>query len=179
MYKKQAVAQGRLSLTAACRACAHSVCQALGHYAAENVDDDENLKKLRGPQKTKPSPYSIANFLWIASAACVLYYTEFFTTAIKHPKTRMTWLYTGILLICVNLAVAFFLIVYLSYIKKVSSDNWEKQYPPAIPIATACFTFGAICVTVGLWPVWSFLTPFLLFAVFMGVIVIITMLPNF
>ena len=47
-------------------------------------------------------------------------------------------------MILVNIGIAFFLIVYLSWIKKMSSDDWEKNYPCAIPVATGAFIMGGV-----------------------------------
>ena len=44
----------------------------------------------------------------------------------------------------VNIGIGSFLILWLSFVKKVKSDDWEKLYPSAIPIATASFVLGGI-----------------------------------
>ena len=54
-----------------------------------------------------------------------------------------SWFYIGVALIGITFAIGFFLIVYLSWIKKVSTDDWELQYPAAIPVATGSFAFGS------------------------------------
>lgn len=54
------------------------------------------------------------------------------------------WFNIGALLVGVNVSIAVFLIVYLSFIKKVSSDEWERRYPALIPLATAAFVVGGI-----------------------------------
>jgi len=40
--------------------------------------------------------------------------------------------------------IATFLILYLSWVCKVPSEEWEKRYPAAIPVATAAFVIGGI-----------------------------------
>lgn len=54
------------------------------------------------------------------------------------------WLNVGMILISINICIAGFLIVYLSYVKKVHSDEWERRYPALIPLATAAFVLGGI-----------------------------------
>ena len=54
------------------------------------------------------------------------------------------WFNIGAILILVNIGIAAFLIVYLSWIKKINSDDWEKMYPAAIPIATGAFIMGGV-----------------------------------
>lgn len=58
------------------------------------------------------------------------------------------WFNVGAGLITVTLAIAAFLIVWLSMVKKVSSDDWESTYPAAIPIATASFIAGSCWLVV-------------------------------
>ena len=64
----------------------------------------------------------------------------------------------GFGLIGVNVAIAFYMIVWLSFIKKVSTNSWNDLHPTLIPIATACFVTGSLFLTVAIWPVYSFLT---------------------
>ena len=54
------------------------------------------------------------------------------------------WFNVGAILILVNIGIAAFLIIYLSWVKKVSSDDWEKTCPTAIPIATGTFIMGGV-----------------------------------
>ena len=44
----------------------------------------------------------------------------------------------------INISIGAFLIIWLSFIKKVKSEDWEKLYPAAIPVATASFILGGI-----------------------------------
>ena len=50
----------------------------------------------------------------------------------------------GFGLISINLAIAFYLVVWLSFIKKINSDKWSEMHPTFIPIATACFVTGSL-----------------------------------
>ena len=54
------------------------------------------------------------------------------------------WFNVGAGLIAMTMAIALFLIVWLSLVKKISSDNWEKHHPGAIPVATASFILGCV-----------------------------------
>ncbi len=46
--------------------------------------------------------------------------------------------------ILINVLIAAYLIVWLSFIKKVSSDKWNDLHPMLIPIATASFVIGSL-----------------------------------
>lgn len=54
------------------------------------------------------------------------------------------WFNIGAGLISINICIAAFLIVWLTYIKKITTDEWERRFPAAIPVATGCFVIGAI-----------------------------------
>lgn len=143
----------------------------------QSTNDDH--EKEKGKKHKRESPFTVTNILWLLAAAATIYYLEFVTTALSDPRVYRVWFYTGVVLIGVNLTIALFLIFYLSFIKKVDSDDWDKRYPAAIPVATGSFCLGAFCVTIGLWPVWNILTPVFLFTLFMGFIVMVTMVPSF
>ncbi|XP_061192871.1 transmembrane protein 128-like [Saccostrea echinata] len=148
---------------------------------SQNMDEEtrKEFEKKFGKYRSKDSPYSIQNILWLISSIAVFYYTDFYIACRYDQRVNRVWFNVGAILMLVNLSIAAFLIVYITYIKKVSTDNWETLYPAAIPIATGSFILGGICVTVGLWPIWSIFTPVILFTLFMGMIVTIAMLPNF
>ncbi|XP_048747332.1 transmembrane protein 128-like [Ostrea edulis] len=148
---------------------------------SQNMDEEtrEQFEKRFGKYRTKESPYSIQNILWFVSSIAVFYYTDFYIACRYDQRVNRVWFNVGAILILVNVSIAAFLIVYITYIKKVSTDDWETHYPAAIPIATGSFIIGGVCVTVGLWPIWNIFTPVILFTLFMGLIVTLAMLPNF
>ncbi|KAK2166440.1 hypothetical protein LSH36_39g10033 [Paralvinella palmiformis] len=142
-------------------------------------DEDDPQAKSKGLRVKRESPYSVENILWLISSIAVFYYADFARAMLYDPDVRRSWFYIGLVLMGLTCAIAFFLIVYLSWIKKMSTDDWELQYPAAIPVATASFAFGSFCVTIGLWPVWGVLTIPILFTQFMGFIVVIAAVPPF
>lgn len=46
--------------------------------------------------------------------------------------------------ISVHVGIASFLVLWLNTWKKIDSEEWEKMYPKAVPIATASFILGSI-----------------------------------
>lgn len=144
-------------------------------------EDTQKFLNSRYEEEHKPktSPYTLRNVVWLVAAMAVFYYSDFYPALKYDPRINRTWLNIGLMLIAVNIGIALFLIIWISCVQKINSDEWERRYPAAIPVATGAFIIGAICLTVGLWPVWSILTPLILFVLFMGFVVIVTMLPNF
>lgn len=148
---------------------------------SENMDEATRKKfeKKFEKYRSRDYPYSIQNVLWLIGAIALFYYTDFYVAVRYDPKVNRVWFNIGAILILVNIGIAAFLIIYLSWVKKISSDDWEKACPCAIPIATGAFIMGGVCVTVGLWPLWNIFTPFMMFTFFMGFVVTLAMIPNF
>ncbi|XP_070540934.1 transmembrane protein 128-like [Ptychodera flava] len=140
-------------------------------------EGEEQLRKVEESQKW--TPYTLSNAMWMVASIAVFYYTDFAIAVRVDPRINRLWFNVGVVLVAVNIAIGFYFVVICSWIRKIHTDDWEKHMPAAIPIATVAFIGGAVCLNVGLWPVWSILTPFILFTLFMGVVVLISLLPNF
>ncbi|KAK3581611.1 hypothetical protein CHS0354_003150 [Potamilus streckersoni] len=151
----------------------------LQQFKELDPDKKEKFDKEHRKYRKIESPYSIQNILWLLASMATFYYSDFYLAVTYDPRVNRLLFKIGMLLMGVNISIAVFLIIWLSYVKKIDSDKWEKSYPAAIPIATASFVLGAVVLTVALWPVWGILTPVILFILFMGFIVFIAMLPNF
>ncbi|XP_071090062.1 transmembrane protein 128-like [Haliotis cracherodii] len=153
-------------------------------YSGSNVGklssqiDPATQKKFEakfGKYRRKESVFSIMNILWLMAGVAVFYFSEIVLVIRYDPRVDRLWFNIGSVLMGINICIAMFLVVYLSYIKKISADDWERHYPALIPIATAAFIFGGICLSVGLWPVWGLLTVPILFTMFMSFVVFIAM----
>ncbi|XP_046576893.1 transmembrane protein 128-like [Haliotis rubra] len=140
--------------------------------------DPETQKKFEakfGKYRRKESVFSIVNVLWLVAGVAVFYFSDVVMVIRYDPRVDRLWFNIGSVLMGINISIAMFLVVYLSQIKKISSDDWERHYPALIPIATAAFIFGGISLTVGLWPVWGLLTVPILFTMFMSFVVFVAM----
>ncbi|KAL8585828.1 hypothetical protein ACOMHN_065178 [Nucella lapillus] len=150
--------------------------------ALELEEETEKKKRLEqeknerlSQKRRRFSAFSIQNILWMVASMAVFHFSEFHNVIRFDPRINRVWFNVGVSLIGVTLAIALFLIVWLSLVKKVHSEHWEKRHPAAIPVATASFIIGSLCLLKGLWPVWGLLTPFILVTLFMGIVVLIAM----
>ncbi|XP_077159815.1 transmembrane protein 128 [Paroedura picta] len=126
-------------------------------------------------KKEKPPPrLNVHSAFWIVASVAVTYYVEFFRAVKEIIQTESGWFMLGIWLLLGSLAVAFYCIIYLEWYRGI--EDYDTAYPALIPITTASFLAAAICFNVALWPVWSFLTPLVLFTQFMGVVMLISLL---
>ncbi|XP_033633068.1 transmembrane protein 128-like [Asterias rubens] len=149
----------------------------------KNIDPKRlvDLQKLRDGEEletnTKPSsPYNLQTLLWILATAAILYYTDLIPAIKEDHRIYRSWLYLGLVLLAIPVCIGGYLIVFLSWIKK--NSDWENAVPMAIPLATGTFIAGSICLNIAIWPVYSILTPVMLFTLFMGFIVVVSLLPN-
>ncbi|KAK3788333.1 hypothetical protein RRG08_025063 [Elysia crispata] len=145
--------------------------------AARLTADPSDAQPENASQPSKPgSPFCIQNFLWLGVALVVFYFSDFVRVMIYDTSIKRMWYWIGVALMSIHIGTAAFLVIWLGFWKKISSDHWEKQYPKTIPIATASFLLGILCLSVALWPVWGFLAPIILLSLFMGVVVIVAMI---
>ncbi|XP_019620726.1 PREDICTED: transmembrane protein 128-like [Branchiostoma belcheri] len=154
----------------------HRVQSRLAESFMQQLQDDSQDR----PQQAKEEKLSRINahtIFWLVASMAMFYYTDIAVALRVDPRINWLWLLPGAVLIGLNVGIGAFLIVWLSWIKGVSTDEWEKRYPSAIPTATASFIIGGLCCMVGLWPVWGFLTPIILFTLFMGVVMVISLFP--
>lgn len=136
--------------------------------------DSDNVKRK---SKTSSSPYTIQNFFWLLLTGLVLYFTEFLSVILYDIRINRAWFNIGVVLVSVHITIGTYLVVFLSWVKKVPSDEWEQKHPLAVPVATFAFVTGGFCCMIGLWPVWGILTPFILFCLTLGGVVAIAMIP--
>ncbi|XP_030306118.1 transmembrane protein 128 isoform X1 [Calypte anna] len=126
-------------------------------------------------KKKKPlNRLNVHSAFWILSSIAVTYYFDFFKTVKETIQADSWWFASGSCLFAACLSVAFYCILYLEWYCGI--EDYDAQYPALIPITTATFIAAAICFNVALWPVWSFMTPLLLFIQFMGVVMLVSLL---
>ncbi|XP_061439949.1 transmembrane protein 128 [Rhineura floridana] len=126
-------------------------------------------------KKEKPLPrLNIHSAFWILASIATTYYVEFFKTVKEVIQQESWWFVLGSCLLVISLSVAFYCIIYLEWYCRI--EDYDASYPALIPITTASFIAAAICFNVSLWPVWSFLTPLVLFTQFMGIVMLVSLL---
>uniref|UniRef100_A0A8C0BNU8 Transmembrane protein 128 n=1 Tax=Buteo japonicus TaxID=224669 RepID=A0A8C0BNU8_9AVES len=126
-------------------------------------------------KKRKPlTRLNIHSAFWILASIAVTYYFDFFKTVKETIQADSWWFASGSCLLAACLSVAFYCILYLEWYCGI--EDYDTQYPALIPITTATFIAAAICFNIALWPVWSFMTPLLLFIQFMGVVMLVSLL---
>ncbi|XP_028600151.2 transmembrane protein 128 [Podarcis muralis] len=126
-------------------------------------------------KKEKPLPrLNIHSAFWILASIATTYYIEFFKVVKEIIQQESWWFILGICLLIISLSVAFYCIIYLEWYHGI--EDYDATYPALIPITTASFIAAAVCFNISLWPIWSFLTPVVLFVQFMGIVMLVSLL---
>ncbi|XP_062991710.1 transmembrane protein 128 [Elgaria multicarinata webbii] len=126
-------------------------------------------------KKEKPLPrLNIHSAFWILASIATTYYVEFFKTINELIQKESGWFVLGCCLLAVSLSVAFYCIIYLEWYHGI--EDYDACYPALIPATTASFIAAAVCFNISLWPIWSFLTPLVLFIQFMGIVMLVSLL---
>ncbi|KAJ1214109.1 hypothetical protein NDU88_001736 [Pleurodeles waltl] len=127
-------------------------------------------------EKTKQKPLrrvNVHSVFWILASVAATYYVEFFNVFKEHLHEGSVSLIIGSLFLVASLAVALYCIIYLEW--RCGIADYDAKYPALVPIAITTFLVASICYNVAFWPVWSYLTPLLLFTQFMGLVMLVAL----
>lgn len=143
-----------------------------GKIAEDEDSDDENMDERTRAKKVWVNRLDtlwrkINAAVWIAIASYTIWYTNFFRVIWEHPGVRRPYLNLGFTSLGFNIALLFYLAVYLEVIKKIK-DPWEKYEPRAIPAMIIAAVLSFFLFTVALWPVWGIFIVLIQMIFFMG-----------
>ncbi|KAM6979831.1 transmembrane protein 128 [Aplochiton taeniatus] len=141
----------------------------------QDVSADDTDEKRQEDKDAKPLPrINRHSIFWILVSIGLTYYVDFFRVILENDNIKSWWFNVGLSLLGICLTLASFCIVYLEWFKGIK--HYDQEYPAIAPITTAAFIAASCSFNIALWPVWSFLTPVILFTQFMGVVMLISML---
>ncbi|XP_023852927.1 transmembrane protein 128 [Salvelinus sp. IW2-2015] len=141
----------------------------------QRVSAGDSNEKSQEEKDAKPLPrINRHSVFWIVASVGLTYYFDFLHVITENGDIRSWWFNVGVILLGICLALAMFCIVYLEWFKGI--QHYDHEYPAIPPITTAAFLAASCSFNIALWPVWSFLTPVLLFTQFMGVVMLISMI---
>ncbi|KAJ0023081.1 hypothetical protein NQD34_002980 [Periophthalmus magnuspinnatus] len=146
-------------------------------FLLQTSEPEEREERDKGPEQRDMKPLPRINrhsVFWIAAAVAVTYYVDFFSLLLHSDNINRWWLNVGLLLLSLCLSLALFCIVYLEWFKGIS--HYDQEYPAVPAITTAAFIAASCSLNLALWPLWSFLTPLLLFTQFMGAVMFVSLL---
>ncbi|DBA85594.1 hypothetical protein WJX77_003877 [Trebouxia sp. C0004] len=124
------------------------------------------------------------SLIWVFLASAVLVYGngrhDMITVVMHHPSVWSKGYYLGIAGLGVNMLVFLYLAIWgpLPSSSQEPVGNITYNSPVAIHIGTAAGLSATIGFLTALWPIWSWLTPLMLFILFMGFIMGVQLLPS-
>ncbi|KJE91298.1 hypothetical protein CAOG_08606 [Capsaspora owczarzaki ATCC 30864] len=158
----------------------HSHSHGHGHSHANPVSLREPSHRRHDPlgalPPASPGHPTIEGVVWFGLALLIYRFTNFPEVIMFDSRIRRSYLHFGLALMGVNVLISLYLVVYLRWIRK-SQAAWEVEAPYAIPIITACGVLAAVLLSIAIWPVWGILSPFFLFVLLMGLVVVLRLLP--
>lgn len=112
----------------------------------ENVLNEEEKKLSDKQQQTvnTSSSLSVENICWLIASIICAYYSDIINVILHDHRIYRSLMVTSFCLIGINVAIASYMIIWLTHVKKVSANQWNESNPVLIPIATACFISGSI-----------------------------------
>ncbi|CAM9761188.1 unnamed protein product [Ectocarpus sp. 4 AP-2014] len=104
---------------------------------------------------------------WVVVGVAVVYRTDFIRVLVEDERVDRLWFNIGLVCFSVNAVILAYLTVWLPHVRGIRV-SWNVYSPRAIPTATVVGLICALALNMSLWNVWGFLTPLILFAVFIG-----------
>ncbi|TNV75939.1 hypothetical protein FGO68_gene13910 [Halteria grandinella] len=116
---------------------------------------------------------------WLLFAAFIVYKTNFFRELWENPHRVMFFFDLSLIGFGINISVMLYMTVYLPLVRGVPGESLdlEKECPQLIPVITICGIVSFFCMIFALWPIWGFLTPIIMFILFMGATMSMIFLP--
>ncbi|KAH7287620.1 hypothetical protein KP509_32G066500 [Ceratopteris richardii] len=138
---------------------------------------------LSSPSRYESSwRYKLESFLWIASAAFIVYYGDFRTNfllllatdaRIHRPSFNL-----GLMFLLLDIAIILYVAYRLRTLEK-AHDRLVMVAQGTVPAATLFGVTTFSLFSYALWPIWRFLTIPMLFTLFMALMVIIPYLAPY
>eukprot|EP00936_MAST-01D_sp_MAST-1D-sp1_P002296 g2296.t1 len=153
----------------------HSFPPSSDHSDDKAHDDAEAAKKARA-ERMENINNKLHALMWCVLAGMTVYYTDFFRVLLEDPRIDRFYFNIAVVAFGINTCITLYLAVWLPYVAKIHLE-WAVYCPRMIPTATVVGLICTLCLILGLWPVWGFLTPAILAVVFIGSLMSAHFLP--
>ena len=137
-------------------------------------DEKDPLLQLHRDEIGKASVWESLGY--IALALLVAYLSDSYSAFTRPGQRHEVSFYLGVVACFLFISIFVYLNLYFTHVRKIKFeyDQWKIYAPYAIPIATVCMLLSGLFFTLAFWPLWTYLTPFILFAEFLGVIAVLS-----
>jgi len=114
---------------------------------------------------------------WVGGASTVAYLTDMPKVLLSDDRINRILFDLAVVLLCINTVLTFYLAVYLPKFRKIDSSAWSVYCPRVISTMTIVGIFCGIFLIRATWPVWGFLSPFILGIVSLGFLFFLHFIP--
>lgn len=128
-------------------------------------------------KRKQNNPFQLDTIAWIIGSFVAIYYSEIITALQVDYRISGTYFHIAFGSTTATFLIFMYIIIWVNYIKGIDSNNWEKDTPYAIPLATIMGIVSGVFWNIALWPVYSYWTPGLVFVIFMGFVMTASILP--
>nr|CAB3267035.1 transmembrane protein 128-like [Phallusia mammillata] len=136
-------------------------------------------KKIERKHENQPvSSIGFDTITWIILSAVTLYYTDIVNALKVDHRISGYFLHLAVISSIIAFSIGLYFIVWVSMVKGVHSDDWETYVPFGIPIATGSGVSAGICWTIALWGVYGIKSPIIVFILFMGFVMTVSIIPS-
>ena len=162
-----------------------------GQYTKVNQEEDDRKpvdisdrrarrqRTLAREAKRKKTIESIQTkiwaIVWTAAMLAVIYFTDFFLVLLTSDRVNRTWFNVSMLCWGIDISCMMYLAVYLPW--KGIDLEWNVYCPRVIPVATGAMVLGSFTLMMSTWPVWGFMTPFILGIIGVGCLMSLHFIP--
>ena len=142
------------------------------HQSEKTTTEEES--KVKKDEKTRIERIFeiMKKMIWIGVFVLISYQSEFFSQLFVSKISIHSLMICAHVSILFILVILFYLVFFLACLRNQSNFTSNPDLQWLWYLATFLFCFASFCLLVGLWPVYKFATPVILFVVFYGLITI-------
>jgi len=115
---------------------------------------------------------------WCIGAAFIIYYGDIWRVATIDSRPNIYFLRFGVCELIGLTIVMLYLAIYIPCTEKIRVIDYNKFCPRAVQTGAALGVSSYFCFLIAFWPVWGFVTPFLLIVLYVAAILFPNFIPN-
>ena len=151
------------------------------NFFSQSAKTTEKITYEDKQQQTNESPNSSTlsneNLCWLLASILCIYLSNIVNVVLSDERVYRSLLLIAFFFMASMVGLMAYMIIGLTYVRKIDPKYWNETNPVLIPLVTACFITASLLLIVSLWPVYTWITIPLLFTILMGLVVILINIP--
>ena len=144
--------------------------------SSDQSDKDAAEEKKERAKKLEVISSKMHALFWVILSIMLIVYLDIWKVIMNDTRINRIALNLAVFTFAANIVICLYLTFWLPFVKKVTLP-WEIYCPRMIPTATA---LGLLCMAssiIAMWPVWGFLSPFIIFFLCLGIMMSTHFIP--